>query len=124
MFENLSTSQQVIDEASVESRSKNRRPADIEIDCTHPQIEIRVSPRHRHSVTTEMTQSRTSTPTEMTQSRTSTTTETSQRRSSSHRESQDPGSSSRFQPDTHSSRFDKLHIKIQSVSINWDHRLD
>ena len=32
-------------------RSKPRRPADIEIDCTHPEIEIRVSPRHRRSAT-------------------------------------------------------------------------
>lgn len=32
--------------------SKPKRPADIEIDCTRPEIEIRVSPRHRRSVTT------------------------------------------------------------------------
>ena len=112
MFETLSTSQQVVDEpTSVEARSKSRRPVDVEIDCTHPQIEIRVSPRHRRSVTSSTT--------ETSQSRTSTTTETTQRRSSSqlqqYRESEDPGSSSRFQPDTHSSRFESLRIKVQSV---------
>ena len=88
MFDNLSTSHKVEQPSIGEvPRSKARRPADIEIDCTHPQIEIRVSPRHRRHVT-------------------STTTETMQRqhRSASQlQQHRDPDASSRVQPETYSS---------------------
>ncbi len=90
MFENMSASEEFeVQQPTVEvPRSKTRVPAQIEIDCTHPEIEIRVSPRHRRSIT-------------------SSTTETSQRRSviqlQPHRESQEHGSFSRVQSDTYSS---------------------
>ena len=46
----------VFDQISVRSGERpavaRRRPADIEIDCTQPEIEIRVSPRHRRNVAT------------------------------------------------------------------------
>jgi hypothetical protein len=46
MFEELATKSP----ADVQpSRQKAVRPSDIEIDCTQPEIEIRVSPRHRRS---------------------------------------------------------------------------